>query len=614
MNAPDPLEISILTSAAFALKCAAWLDGDTLLLLLDTPADETSPLPAAFGTAAEAGELDAVEFADSRLQSAGAMFSRALLLSVRAPEEWPPDAALRIGRGEQALTLDAAAITARTTPLKTLAREHLAGLEPELRHAFQQFLGQALRDASSGSRVLHQNLQALREALRERMPLGVVAPDQSQVLSIDTLLGIDETSFYIEGWMRDIDSHPARLTVVSPEGERTEILPHLARYPRPDLHAFDDSRLHSDQEERHGFLAYFQPQAPSRLTSGWIVELENAHGDAIEAAAPSLIRNLAIIRERLLHDVRRDDTFDRSLLQEHILPALQRVQQLHASRIAVERVLDFGPQPPAPDVSIIVPIYKRIDLIEQQFAQFVHDPELRDAELIYVLDSPEDREWFLSMTARLHEHYRINFRAVLMKQNGGFSAANNTGAEHARGRLLLLLNSDVLPAAPGWLRRLAAFHDATPRLGAVGPKLLYEDDSIQHAGLFFSRQDERSPWNNEHYFKGLPRSLPAANIARTVPAVTAAALLISRELYRKLGGLRGAYVQGDYEDSDLCLRLWEAGHEVWYCPEVELYHLEGQSYPSATRELTGRFNAWLHTHLCGEQIDTMMKNASSPTN
>lgn len=602
MNAPDPLAIPILTPAALALRGAVWLDTDTLLLLLDAPLTELSSLPVAFGAAAETGELDAVEFADPRLVSASATFSRALLLSVKAPEEWPPDAALRVGSGEQALTLDAAALAARTTPLKTVVREHLAGLEPELRHEFQHFLGRALQQASSGSRVLHQNLHALREALRERLPLGVAAPDQSQVLAIETLLGIDETSFYIEGWMRDIDSQPARLTVVSPEGGRAEILPTIARYPRPDLHAFDDSTLHADCEERHGFLAYFQLRAPSRLTGGWVVELENAHGDAIEAAAPPPIRNLAVIRERLLHDVGRDDSFERALLKNHIFPAMQRVQQLHASRVAVERVLDFGPQPLAPTVSIIVPVYRRVDLMEQQLAQFVHDPELRDAELIYVLDSPEHRDGFLDLAMRNHQLYRLSFRVVLMKRNGGFSAANNAGAGHARGRLLLLLNSDVLPAAPGWLGRLAAFHDATPGIGAVGPKLLYEDDSIQHAGLFFTREDERSPWNNEHYFKGLPRSLPAANIARPVPAVTAAAMMISRELYRENGGLRGAYVQGDFEDSDLCLRLWEAGREVWYCPEVELYHLEGQSYPSATRELTGRFNAWLHTHLCGGQI------------
>lgn len=607
MNAPDPFESPIVTPTALALKGAVWLDADTLLLLVDAlAAGDEGALDVTFGGAAAAGEFDAVEFADSRLVKAGATFSRALLLSVKAPEAWPPDATLRIGSGEQALNLDAAALATRTTPLKTVVREQLAGLEPELRHDFLRFLGHALRQASSGSRVLHQSLHALREALRERMPLGVIAPDQPQVLAVDTLLGIDETSFYIEGWMRDIDSQPARLTVISPEGERVEILPIIARYRRPNLDAFDDSTLHADGDKHPGFLAYFRLQAASRLNSGWVIELENEHGDAIEVAAPPLIRNLATIRERLLRDVGRDDSFERTLISNHIFPAMQRLQHIHASCVAVERILDFGPQPSAPDVSIIVPIYKRIDLIEQQFAQFVHDPELRDAELIYVLDSPEDRELFLKSNARLHELYRINFRTVLLTCNGGFSAANNACVEHARGRLLLLLNSDVLPDVPGWLSELVAFHDATPRVGAVGPKLLYEDDSIQHAGLFFAREDERSPWNNEHYFKGLPRSLPAANVARAVPAVTAAALMIARDLYRELGGLCGAYVQGDYEDSDLCLRLWEAGREVWYCPEVELYHLEGQSYPSGTRELTGRFNAWLQTHLGGGQISTLM--------
>ena len=606
MNAPDPLAISTHAPAAPALERAVWLDADTLLLLLTAPPGERGTLPVTFGSEAESGGLDTIEFADPRLLPAGAHFSRALLLSVKAPESWPPGAALRIG-AEEPLALDPATIAAQTAPLKTVVREYLAGLEPELRHDLSRFVCHALRPAAAGSRVLHQNLHILREALRERLPLGVVAPDQPQVLAIDSLFGIDETAFYIDGWMRDLDSEPARLTVVSPEGERVEILPALARYPRPDLHAFDDPTLHAEREEQPGFLAYFQLQNPSRLKSGWVVELENAHGDTLEAAAPPLIRNLALIRERLLQDVGRDDPFERTLLKNHIFPAMQRVQQLDAKRVAVERVLDFGPQPLAPKVSIVIPTYRRLDLMEQQLAQFVHDPQLREVELIYVLDSPEHRDAFLDLAMRNHQLYRLSFRVVLMKRNGGFSAANNAGVEHARGRLLLLLNSDVLPAAPGWLGRLTAFHDATPRIGVVGPKLLYEDDSIQHAGLFFAREDERSPWNNEHYFKGLPRSLPAANIARPVPAITAAALLISRELYREVGGLRSAYVQGDFEDSDLCLRLWEAGREVWYYPEVELYHLEGQSYPSATRELTGRFNSWLHTQLCGQQISRVMQ-------
>ena len=65
----------------------------------------------------------------------------------------------------------------------------------------------------------------------------------------------------------------------------------------------------------------------------------------------------------------------------------------------------------------------------------------------------------------------------------------------------------------------------------------------------------------------------------------------------KLEGLSCKYIRGDYEDSDLCLRLREMGREAWYLPNVELYHLEGQSYPTEERVLTSDYNKWLHTHL-----------------
>ena len=113
-------------------------------------------------------------------------------------------------------------------------------------------------------------------------------------------------------------------------------------------------------------------------------------------------------------------------------------------------------------------------------------------------------------------------RGYEVLKNVGFSGANNAGAQIARGRLLLLLNSDVLPDRRGWLSEMVEFIDRSPNIGAVAPKLLFEDDSIQHAGLYFERPDGEGLWSNEHYFKGLHRSLPAACTARAVPAVTAA--------------------------------------------------------------------------------------------
>jgi hypothetical protein len=66
------------------------------------------------------------------------------------------------------------------------------------------------------------------------------------------------------------------------------------------------------------------------------------------------------------------------------------------------------------------------------------------------------------------------------------------------------------------------------------------------------------------------------------------------------------YVQGDYEDSELCLRLSEAGLENWYLPAVELYHLEGQSYLPGVRRIPSEYNMWLHTSIWGDRIEKMM--------
>jgi O-antigen biosynthesis protein len=151
------------------------------------------------------------------------------------------------------------------------------------------------------------------------------------------------------------------------------------------------------------------------------------------------------------------------------------------------------------------------------------------------------------------------------------------------------------------------FLDHTPAAGAVGAKLLYEDESIQHGGMYFVRPEGSAWWENAHYFKGLHRSFPPANVTRVVPAVTGACLLIPLQLWSRVGGLQGSYVQGDYEDSDLCLRLASLGYQAWYLPDAELYHLEGQSYETDLRRLTSRFNTWLHTHLWGSRITDLME-------
>ena len=90
-----------------------------------------------------------------------------------------------------------------------------------------------------------------------------------------------------------------------------------------------------------------------------------------------------------------------------------------------------------------------------------------------------------------------------------------------------------------------------------------------------------------------------------MPAVTGACLMIERALYEEVGRLSSQYLRGGYEDSDLCLRLIEAGRRNWYLADVELYHLEAQSFPIHFRS-TNRYNAWLQTHLWDERIEQTM--------
>ncbi len=227
-----------------------------------------------------------------------------------------------------------------------------------------------------------------------------------------------------------------------------------------------------------------------------------------------------------------------------------------------------------------------------------------------MLDTPAIAEEVTREARQLHELHGLPFRLATMNRNVGFANVNNAGASLAEGRLLVLVNSDVLPDRPGWLGKMAASYDATPDIGALGPKLLYEDGSVQHAGMHFEWDSDWSVWHNVHYFKGYSRDLPAANIARPVPAVTGACLMIDRTLYDRVGGLSHEFVMGGYEDSDLCLKLLEDGRQNWYMPGAELYHLEGQSFPLAGLRLAAnRYNTWLQTMRWGRHIESINAEA-----
>lgn len=516
-----------------------------------------------------------------------------LLGGGRRPLAMPLTGSVELERADGRTAVEAVSVAQANVPPEQLGLRLRDAFDAATRARLQErILARVARVAGSVSEA-GSALAALHDATRERLPAPAGGPSAAYAAHVDGFWRVDRSSYYVEGWAFDRDARLRSLRLVSPEGRRAELLGEAFRYGRPDV----CTHFGVPATERLGFIAFVELPEECSSDDGWLLQGELSDGSGFELTAPAVVDQPLSVRTTILNDVELD-AGDGSLLRAHVAPALTRLQRRAAASITLDAVDQHGVPPVDPEVTIVIPLYRRTEFLEHQLAQFVHDPEMHGADLVYVLDSPEEAPRLRRFARHLHELYGVPFRLAVLSENGGYSTANNLGASLARGRKLLLLNSDVLPARPGWLSRMTAFYDADPQIGALAPKLLYEDDSIQHAGMRFERNlecDGELGWWNEHYYKGLHRRFEPANVSRAVPAVTGACLLIDTALFHELGGLRGIYVRGDYEDSDLCLRLRERGRESWYQADVELYHLEGQSYPTPERAAASRYNQWLHS-------------------
>jgi GT2 family glycosyltransferase len=146
---------------------------------------------------------------------------------------------------------------------------------------------------------------------------------------------------------------------------------------------------------------------------------------------------------------------------------------------------------------------------------------------------------------------------------------------------------------------------AYPDTGLLGAKLLYEDGTVQHAGMESRRSKYwHDLWINAYPYKGLsPAGLSGILEAE---CVTAACALVETGLYRAVGGLSEHYIVGDFEDSDLCHNLRGHGRRNRVALDVVLYHLERQSQSLAGdpewRTALSIYNCWVHNRRWGGAI------------
>lgn len=245
----------------------------------------------------------------------------------------------------------------------------------------------------------------------------------------------------------------------------------------------------------------------------------------------------------------------------------------------VQKIQSVGSVPADPIVSVIIPLYGRLDFVEHQMIEFCEDKWLVEkAEIIYVIDDPALVGSFTNLARELFRIYKVPFKWVFGGVNRGFSAANNLGAKYARAPYLNFLNSDAFPQKQGWLKALVETIQKNKNIGVVSPRLVFADNSIQHAGMEFLRRDELGVWVNHHPHMGLDPALDPSKQLSYMPAVTGACMVMRRKDFDAIGQWDTGYLIGDFEDSDLCLKLRKLGLKSAYLPSVQLTHLERQSF------------------------------------
>ncbi|QPB19685.1 glycosyltransferase [Rhizobium sp. 007] len=421
---------------------------------------------------------------------------------------------------------------------------------------------------------------------------------------VDLALALDD-GLLAGGWFHAPSSASAGIDYVKEDGTAVPLDGNSYEFP-----AWAQGKDEKSKTDVTGFVAWvplsespgplLQPRFQMRLASGTVRPLIPTP----QPFEPATQRNHVLRAVPPQHAV--DGAF-RTILA----PALQDIERRLGKTIEVDSTKDYSLPKSAPLVSIVVPLYRVLDFLRFQLSGMATDPWLAaNTEVIYVLDSPEIRDQTEHLLGGLHLLHGLPMKLVVMNRNAGYARACNAGARFARGAILVMLNSDVVPFAPGWLQVLSRALLKSNELGAVGPKLIYEDGSLQHAGLYFGR-DQRGIWLNHHFHKGMPGDYMPAQHARDVPGVTGACLVTRRDTYERVGGYTEDYVIGDYEDSDLCLKIRRLGLQIAYEPAACLYHFERRSIRRSQdymRGVASQYNSWLHTQRWEEDIAELMAN------
>ena len=224
-----------------------------------------------------------------------------------------------------------------------------------------------------------------------------------------------------------------------------------------------------------------------------------------------------------------------------------------------------------PLVSIIIPTKDHADILKVCIDSLYEKTTYKNFEVIVVNNNSEEKETF-----NLLDKYskKDNFSYITINKEFNYSYLNNEAIKKSNGDYILLLNNDIEIIQNNWLDIMLGYAEQK-HIGTVGVKLLFPDDTIQHAGIIMGKGGLAGHvhYKEDRYIKSSQYEL---DFPYDVSGCTAACLLISRKKYDEVKGLE-ENLRVAFNDVDFNLKVLEKGYNNIFLPNVELYHHESKS-------------------------------------
>ena len=386
----------------------------------------------------------------------------------------------------------------------------------------------------------------------------------------------------------------------------TELDEHFQPHLKPD---FNLDLLRSNNYICHFFVVR---RSIVQKVGGFCQEFDGAQDHDFIFRCIETAEKVGHIPEILYHwRTHKASTADNPASKMYAFDAGKRAIEAHLKRTGTEGIVshtpDLGffrvkyPVQGQPLVSVIIPNKDEKETLKACIDSIREKTEYPNYEIIIVENNSTTDEIF-QYYKELSQDPRI--RLLRWKKEFNYSAINNYGVRHANGEYLVFLNNDVTVITPGWIKELLGVCQR-PEVGAAGVKLIYPDNTIQHAGCVIGLGGIAG-----HMFVDMPANrtgyLHKASILQDMSAVTAACMMMKRTAFEEAGGFTEK-LSVAFNDVDLCLKVRKNHKLIVYDPYVQLYHMESKTRGAEdNKEKVRRFQEEIEYMRC-QWIDILKK-------